>query len=59
MDIARWSIPKSVIIFFEAEDGADLYSQQKEDQELTVAQIVNSSLWKSDFNWSKYGKPFS
>ena len=37
MDITRWSILKSDIIFFTAEDGEALYSQQKQDQELTVA----------------------
>ena len=31
-----------VIIFFVAKDGEALYSQQKQDQELTVAQIMNS-----------------
>ena len=30
-----------LVIFFAAKDGAALYSQQKQDQELTVAQIVN------------------
>ena len=29
-----------LIIFFAAKDGEALYSQQKQDQELTVAQIV-------------------
>ena len=29
------------IIIFEAKDGEALYSQQKQDQELTVAQIMN------------------
>ena len=29
-------------IFFAAKDGEALYSQQKQDQELTVAQIMNS-----------------
>ena len=29
-----------LIIFFEAKDGEALYSQQKQDQELTVAQIM-------------------
>ena len=38
-------------IFFAAEDGQVLYSQQKQDQELTVAQIMNSLLQKSDLNW--------
>ena len=30
-----------LIIFFVAKDGEALYSQQKQDQELTVAQIMN------------------
>ena len=30
------------IIFFAAKDGEALYSQQKQDQDLTVAQIMNS-----------------
>ena len=30
-----------LIMFFAAEDGEALYSQQKQDQELTVAQIMN------------------
>ena len=33
-----------VIIFFVAKDGETVYIQQKQDQELTVAQIVNSLL---------------
>ena len=33
-----------LIIFFAAKDGEALYSQQKQDQERTVAQIINSSL---------------
>ena len=45
MDITRWSILKSEInIFFAAEDGEALYSQQKQDWELTVAQIMSSLL---------------
>ena len=39
-----------LIIFFSAEDGEALYSQQKQDWELTVAQIVNSLLQNSDLN---------
>ena len=46
-----------LIIFFAAEDGEALYSQQKQDQELTVAQIMNSLLPNSDLKWRKYGKP--
>ena len=42
-----------LIIFFAAEDGEVLYSQQKQDQELTVAQIINTLLPNSDFNWKK------
>ena len=37
-----------LIIFFAAKDGEALYSQQKQDRELTVAQIVNSLLRNSD-----------
>ena len=39
-----------LMIFFAAEDGDALYSQQKQDQELTVAQITNSLLSNSDLN---------
>ena len=39
-----------LIIFSAAKDGEALYSQQKQDQELTVAQIVNSLLPNSDLN---------
>ena len=37
-------------IFFAAKDGEALYSQEKQDQELTVAQIMNSLLANSDLN---------
>ena len=37
-----------LIIFFAAKDGEALYSQQKQDQELIVAQIMNSLLPNSD-----------
>ena len=33
-----------LIVFFAAKDGEGLYSQQKQDWELTVAQIMNSLL---------------
>ena len=39
-----------LIIFFAAKGGEALYSQQKQDQELTVAQIMNSLLPNSDLN---------
>ena len=42
----------NLIIFFVVEDGEALYSQQKQDQELTVAQIMNSLFQNSDLNWS-------
>ena len=50
-----WTSPdgqhqKKLIIFFAAKDGAALYSQQKQDQELTVAQIMNSLLPNSGLN---------
>ena len=40
-----------LIIFSVAKDGEALYSQQKQDQELTVAQIMNSLLPNSDSNF--------
>ena len=39
-----------LIIFFVVKDGEALYSQQKKEQELTVAQIMNSLLPNSDLN---------
>ena len=49
-----------LIIFFAAKDVEVLYSQQKQDHELTVALIMNSLLPNSDLK--KVGKetrPFS
>ena len=40
-----------LIVFLAAEDGETLYSQQKQDQEMTVAQFMNSLLQNSDLNW--------
>ena len=45
-----------LIIFFAAKDGEALYSQQKQDWELTVAQIMNFLLSNSDWNWRKWRK---
>ena len=39
-----------LIIFFAASDGEALYSHQKQDWELTVAQMMNSLLPNSDIN---------
>ena len=39
-----------LIMFFAAKYGEALYSQQKQEQELTVAQIMNSLLSNSDLN---------
>ena len=39
-----------LIIFFAAKDGEALHSQQKQDQELTVAQVMNSLLPNSYLN---------
>ena len=39
-----------LIIFFAAKDGEALYSQEKQDQELAVAQIMTSLLPNSDLN---------
>ena len=49
-----WTSPdgqhRNWIIFFVAKDGEALYSQPKQDQELTVAQIMNSLLLNSDLH---------
>ena len=42
-----------LIIFFTAQDGEALYSQQKQEWELTVAQIMKSLLQNWDLNWRK------
>ena len=55
MDITTWAIEIRLIIFFAAKDGETLYGQQKQDQELTVAQIMNSLLPNSDL-LKKVGK---
>ena len=39
-----------LIIFFAAEDGEALQNQQKQDLELTAAQIMSSLLLNSDLN---------
>ena len=50
-----WTSPdgkhrNQIIIFFAAKDREALYSSQKQDWELTVAQIMNSLLPNSDLN---------
>ena len=42
-----------LIIFFAVKDGEALYSQQKQDQELTVGQIMNFLLQNLYLNWRK------
>ena len=50
-----WTSPdgqyrNQIDIFFASKDGEALYSQQKQYSELTVAQIINSLLSKSDLD---------
>ena len=45
-----------LITFFAAKDGEALYSQQRQDRELTVAQIMNSLLPDSDLKLKKVRK---
>ena len=48
-----------VIVFFAAKDAEALYSQQKQDGELTMAQIMKSLLQNSDLKEEgKITKPF-
>ena len=55
MDITLQMVNTEIrlIIFFAAKDGEALYSQQKQDQELTVAQIMNSLLQNSEIEESR------
>ena len=46
-----------MIIFFAAKHDEALHSQQKQDWELTVAQIMNSLLPNSDLSWRNWGRP--
>ena len=52
-----WTSPdgqyQNQIIFFAAKDEKGLYSQKKQDWELTVAQIINPLLPNLDLNWRK------
>ena len=45
-----------LIIFFAAKEGEALYSQQKQDWELTVSQIMNSFIAKFRLKLKKVGK---
>ena len=45
-----------LIVFFAAKNGEALYSQQKQDWELTVAQIMNSLIAKLRLKLKKVGK---
>ena len=47
-----------LIIFFAAKDREALYSQQKQDQELIVAQIMNSLLQTTVLSWRNKIRPF-
>ena len=46
-----------LVTFFAAKDGKALYSKQKQDRDLTVAQTMNILLPNSDINWINSGKP--
>ena len=45
-----------LIIFFASKDGEVLYSQQKQDWDLTVSQIMNSLLQNSELKLKEVGK---
>ena len=61
-NIQPWRTPENpqivntkirLIIFFAAKDEEAVYSQQKQDREPAVAQIMNSLLPNSGLNWSR------
>ena len=47
-----------LIVFYAAKDGEVLYSQQKQDRELTVAQIMNSKFRLKLKKVGKTTRPF-
>ena len=49
-------IESRLILFFAAKDGEALYSQQKQDQELTAAHMMNSLFAKFRLKLKKVGK---
>ena len=53
MDVTRSQYQIRLITFFATKDGKALYSQQKPDLELSVAQIMSSILQNSDLNGRK------
>ena len=53
MDITVVNMDIRLIIFSAAKNGEALYTQQKQNQELTVAQFKNSLLPNSDLIWRK------
>ena len=42
-----------LVMYFAAEDGQALYSQQKQSLDLAKAQIISSFLQTSGLNWRK------
>jgi len=48
-----WLSDWTELIFFAAEDENSLHSQQKQDLELTVTQIMSALLQNSSLNWRK------
>ena len=58
VDISSWSTPKSYGLYSLQPKMEKSYTvSKKQDQELTVAQIMNSLLPNSDWNWRKWRKP--
>ena len=46
-------VNNKIIMFFGAKDEDIVYTQQKQDLELTVAQFMSSLLQNSGLNWRK------
>ena len=53
MDITDGQCWNQTVMFFTTEDEEALNSQQKQDLELTMAQIMNFSLQNLGLNWKK------
>ena len=56
MEVKHMNTEIRLIIFLSqdgAKDGEAVYSQQKQDRDLSVAQVMYSLLPNSDWNWSR------
>ena len=60
MEVKHMNTEIRLIIFLSqdgAKDGEAVYSQQKQDRDLSVAQVMYSLLPNSDLHWRRWRQP--